>query len=290
MGNRYLYGLITTNHSLSKNDLQVNTILNLTFKKPKKTYDYTISQNTFVFTCNFIGISFLEIPVEFIKDIEYLKVLEYPIEKQKVCVCQVNQEDNLIFNEGNSLGFFGTQMLYNIIDPYENNQLCTPIISLSKDSLGHVIAIRPGISLIENKIYSSISINIIFRCIKSLVHQNKINPSETLSDAKNLSLTEVHVLRREGLKDTENPNVFISPASQGITPLWFYRTHYAWFWTPTEPKNFSMEELLKCNWSLIQGNFPIKVFGGFWHNMPPAQRNVVLIKYLINSGLRFLLG
>ena len=57
-----------------------------------------------------------------------------------------------------------------------------------------------------------------------------------------------------------------------------------------QPKNFSMEELLKCNWSLIQGNFPIKVFGGFWHNMPPAQRNVVLIKYLINSGLRFLLG
>ena len=173
---------------------------------------------------------------------------------------------------------------------YENNSICAPIISLSKDSSGYVVAIRPGISLkLEDEIYSSISMNIVFRCIKSLVHQNKINHKETLSDAKKLSLTEIHVLRKEGLKDTENPNVFISPASQGITPLWFYRTHYAWFWTPTEPKNLSMEEILKCNWSLIQDKYPIKVFGGSWNNIPPAERNITLIKHLINSGLKFLL-
>jgi len=270
--------------------LQVNTVLNLNFKYSEKIYDYTISSNTFVFSCNFIDISFVEIPVEFIKDIDYLKVLEYPIDKQKLYVCQINKEGILSLNEGNSLGLFGTQVLYNITCQYENNSICAPIISLSKDSSGYVVAIRPGISLkLEDKIYSSISMNIILRCIKGLVHQNKINPKETLSDAKKLSLTEIHVLRKEGLKDTENPNVFISPASQGITPLWFYRTHYAWFWTPTKPENFSMEKILKCNWSLIQGNFPIKVFGGFWNNMPPAERNVVLIQYLINSGLRFLL-
>ena len=174
---------------------------------------------------------------------------------------------------------------------YENNSICAPIISLSKDSSGYVVAIRPGICLkLEDKIYSSISMNIVFRCIKSLVHQNKINHKETLSDAKKLSLTEIHILKKEGLKETDNSNVFISPASHGITPLWFYRTHYAWFWTPTEPKNLSMEELIKCNWSLIQGNFPIKAIGGLWNNMAPAERNIALIEYLIKSGLRFLLG
>ena len=138
--------------------------------------------------------------------------------------------------------------------------------------------------------YSALNINIIFRCINGLVHQNKISPSETLSEAKKLSPVEIHVLKREGLKNTENPNTFISPGALGITPLWFYRTHCAWFWTPTGPKNLSMEELLKCNWSLIQGNFPIKAIGGLWNNLAPAERNIVLIKYLINSGLRFLLG
>ena len=83
---------------------------------------------------------------------------------------------------------------------------------------------------------------------------------------------------------------FISPGSLGITPLWFYRTHCAWFWTPAEPKNLNMEELIICNWSLIQGNFPIKAIGGLWNNMAPAERNIALIEYLIKSGLRFLLG
>ena len=232
----------------------------------------------------------MEIPPEPIPYINYLRILEDPIEKQKICDCQVNQEGELTFHDGNSIGFYGALILYNINDQQEDNILCNPIISLSQDSFGDLVGIKQSTSLIfENNIYSALNIKIVLRSIKSLIHQNKINPKETLSDAKKLSLTEIHFLRKEGLKETENPNVFISPASQGITPLWFYRTHYAWFWTPTEPKNFTMEELIKSNWSLIQGNFPIKAIGGIWNNLAPASRNVILIKHLIDSGLRFLL-
>ena len=154
-----------------------------------------------------------------------------------------------------------------------------------------MIAIKQDNSLkFEDETYSALNINIIFRCINGLVYQNKINPLETLSGAKKLSPVEIHVLKKEGLEETENLNVFISPASFGVTPLYFYRTHCAWFWTPAIPKKFNKEELLRCNWSLIQTNFPIRAIGGFWNNLEPAERNIILIKYLIKSGLRFLLG
>ena len=110
----------------------------------------------------------------------------------------------------------------------------------------------------------------------------------TASLAKKLSLIESHILEKEGLKSTDNPDVFISPGSLGITPLWFFRTQYAWYWTPKEPKKFNLDEMKKVNWSLIQSNFPIKAIGGLWNGMAPANRNVILIQFLINSGLRFL--
>ena len=72
----------------------------------------------------------MEIPKEFIADINFLRILEDPIEKEKICVCQVNKEGKLTFSDGNSLGFYGTQILYNINDAYEDNELYTPIISL----------------------------------------------------------------------------------------------------------------------------------------------------------------
>jgi len=91
------------------------------------------------------------------------------------------------------------------------------------------------------------------------------------------------------IKDKDNNVIFESPGEQGITPLWFYRTHYAWFWTPTEPKNFTLEELLKCNWSLIKIGLPIKAFGGKYDGEEPAEKNIKLIQYLIGSKLEFLL-
>ena len=284
-------GILTSNSVLSKTELKVNNVIKLNFKESHKVYDYSIQDKCLLFTCPFLGVSFMEIPDGFIKDIECLEIQENPKEKQIILASQINQEGEIVLCQGNSLSFFGTHILYNINDSYKENAIGTPIISLFGDSLGKIIGINQSDTLNgeNNDQYSVINIDIVMRAIKGLVYKNKIKPSETLSDAKKLSLTEIHILKKEGLKETDNSNVFISPASHGITPLWFYRTHYAWFWTPTEPKNLSMEEILKCNWSLIQDKYPIKVFGGSWNNIPPAERNITLIKHLINSGLKFLL-
>ena len=288
MGNRYLYGLLTSNNILSKDELKVNDKLILNFINSKNIYEFVIKEDTFVFTSPFLDVSIVEIPINSFEKVEYLKIKEVPVERQKILSIHVNSEGKINFVEGNTLGFFGTYIYYNLTNSNLNNSECTPIITLSQDSLGFVIGLYNNYVDIANSAHKTININIILRSIKGLVHQNKITASQTLSPAKKLSLTELHVLRKEGLKETENPYVFISPGSQGITPLWFYRTHYAWFWTPTEPKDFTLDEIKKCNWSLIQTNFPIKAIGGMWNNMGPATRNVILIQFLINSGLRFL--
>ena len=289
--NKNHFGILSSSKILPKTELKINKTIKLNFKETQKIYDFTIDEKSLLFSCPFIGASFMEIPPGFIKDIEYLEIWENPNEKQTILACQINQEGGMDLCKGNTISFFGYHILYDINGSYKENAIGTPIISLFGDSIGKIIGLNQNDTLIgeNNEKYSVINIDIIMRAIKGLVYKNKIKPSETLSDAKKLSLNELHILRKEGLKETDNPNLFISPASQGITPLWFYRTHYAWFWTPTEPKNFSMEELLKCNWSLIQDKFPIKVFGGLWNNIPPADRNIVLIKHLINSELKFLL-
>ena len=286
---RYLYGLLTTNETLSKQDLQTNNEIKLNFKEIKLVYNYTISENTFVFTCPFINVSFVEIPLNTINNVNYLRVLEVPSKEHKISVCQTDENGNIKLCECNSSSFFGTYILYNIDDRKKKIVNASPIVSLSESFFGDLIAINTIINYKEKAYCIGININIILRAIRALVHQNKITKEETLSEPKKLSQTEIHVLKKEGLIETENPNIFISPGSAGITPLWFCRTHYAWFWTPSKPITFSLNDLKMVNWSLIQPNFPIKAIGGIWNNAEPAERNVILIQFLINSGLRFLM-
>ena len=291
IGNRYLYGLLTSNRILSKNELNVGNILHLNFKESQKTYNYQISENTFVFSCDFINISFVEIPEGFIRDIKYLKVMEKPYKTQKISIFQSNQKGYMDSIEGNIKGYFGTYILFNINGSYNINPICTPIISQEQESIGHIVAIKQSNSLHGEytKYYSGINVNILLLAIKSLVKQKKTTASETLSQSKKLSSTEIDLLKNAGLVKTQNPNVFISPESSGVTPLWFYRTHYAWYWTPTKPQSFDKYNLDVCNWSLIHKNFPIKAIGGFWDDLEPAPRNIILINSLIKSGLKFLL-
>ena len=62
------------------------------------------------------------------------------------------------------------------------------------------------------------------------------------------------------------------------------------FWTPKEPNDYSLEEIKKCNWSLIKANRPIIAIGEIYDKEEPASRNVKLIQFLIDSNLSFLLS
>ena len=292
LGKRYLYGLMTINQILSDKYLKAGNKLNLYFEESKQNVNFTIPKNSFVFTCPFLDVSFVEIPLGTFQNIEYLRVCEEPIEGQKIYLIKYTKNEHLSYEEGNIIHYYGADLSYKISNNNKDNILLgAPIISLSKSSLGDVIGINKNLFLdSENQTKLTTNMNIILDSIRIFVYKNITSPLKTLSHPKNLSNSDLQVLNKIGLKDTENPNIFISPASMFITPLWFYRTHYSWFWTPQQPTNYTLEEIKKCNWSLIQENRPITAIGGIYHDVAPAQRNIRLIKLLINSGLRFLIS
>ena len=92
-------------------------------------------------------------------------------------------------------------------------------------------------------------------------------------------------LKSHGLLPCSKPDLFISPSSKYVTPLWFYRTIYAWYWTPTEPENNNIES---SNWIIIYKGCSLKVIGGKWDGMEPAERNINLIHWLESTGLDYL--
>ena len=116
--------------------------LNFKFNEPPKIYDYIIQANDFVFSCDFNEVSFMEIPFGFIDDIEPLNLYKNPIGKEEMLICQIKQGNNLDISKGNIIEKFGTNLLFNVNDSYENNAIGTPLISLSKESFGQVIGLK----------------------------------------------------------------------------------------------------------------------------------------------------
>ena len=96
---------------------------------------------------------------------------------------------------------------------------------------------------------------------------------------------EIDELEEGGLKETNSPNIFISPASIFVTPLWFYRSNHAWYWTPNKPVN---DDENIPNWIIIYPGCSLKVIGGTWDGVEPAERNIKLIHWLEATSFKYL--
>jgi hypothetical protein len=103
---------------------------------------------------------------------------------------------------------------------------------------------------------------------------------------KILTNTELNELTVHGLIASLNPEIFISPQSDYVTTLWFYRTNYAWYWTPTYPKDNNIEN---SNWIIICPSRSLIVIGSEWNGCEPAERNIDLIHWLESTGFDFLI-
>jgi hypothetical protein len=118
-------GILTSYKNLSRDQLKKDCSMRLNFKfnEPPKIYDYIIQANDFVFSCDFNEVSFMEIPFGFIDDIEPLNLYKNPIGKEEMLVCQTKQGNNLDISKGNIIEKFGTNILFNVNDSYENNAI-----------------------------------------------------------------------------------------------------------------------------------------------------------------------
>ena len=296
MGSRYsffLYGLLTRHSILSEKQIKPGKELQLYFRGSNQYIKHIIQDDSFIFSCPFLDVSFVEIPFQTIQNVEYLQTIKECTKGQNIIFLKNNYRDDLSVIAGNIIDFYGTDICYEIDEKYEGYPLPgSAILSISSGSSVEIIGVNKGIDLdSENQNSRALNINIIIDAINSLFSQNILKPPQTISPAKKLSYSEIIALEKEGLTITNNPDLFISPGTfLLITPLWFYRTQYAWFWTPTEPKDYSLEEIKKCNWSIIKANRPIFAIGGFYDSLPPAPRNVELIHFLIDSNLSFLIS
>ena len=131
IGNRYLYGLMTNNQSLSDKEIKVGNKLNLYFEESKQNLAYIIQEGSFVFSCPLLDVTFVEIPQGTFQNVDYLRVCESPIEGQKIYIIKYSSEGDLSHVEGNILNYYGTDFTFNISEGNDEKEFYgSAIISL----------------------------------------------------------------------------------------------------------------------------------------------------------------
>lgn len=184
----------------------------------------------------------------------------------------------LAFAQGNVNSLWGTCILHDVSTNHGSSGSGT--VSMHT---GEVVAIhcarRP-----EIKANVAVRAPVAIQAIKKVINANIAHHKP----AKDLNHRELQEFQTLGLHPTENKFLFISPASPFVTPLWFYRTNHACYWTPTLPDSYYETELRRCNWLEIGVGKSKSVIGGYWDGQMPASRNIVLIDKLAATGFYYL--
>jgi hypothetical protein len=275
-----LFGLITNNHVLPSDTLVPNSVINLRFEALQDNVTLTIRAGSFRFTdpfidCTFVGIESGEQVGPLIQS-NFLPISESHGIHQRVWVAQHMEGGELVVDNGDIRCRWGFDYLHEV------NTECGASGSALCDCEGRVVGLhkarRP-----QDKCYVATGMHYV-----ALALRNTLGSWRSTLPAKRLSQAEIQELKDHGLEPTGNPNVFISPASSGVTALWFYRANHAWYWTSKGPHTFDVQDLKQCSWSVIWHNEPDRAIGGYWDGVRPARRNRKLIAWLISTGLRFL--
>jgi hypothetical protein len=275
-----LFGLITNNHILSPDAIVPNSTIRLDFETPPASASLTVNSTTFWFTDPLIDCTFVAIdPADQVGPLalsNFLSINESAQIDEPVLAVQLTEGHDLIVESGGIRCRWGFDYLREVNTEYgsSGSALC--------DRQGRAVALHSAMRE-EDHCHVATGMHYI-----AVALRNTFGSGRSAKSAKGLSNAELNELENNGLKSTANPDVFISPASLHVTPLWFYRTNHAWYWTPTQPDSLRMEDLKKSNWSVIWRDEPVRVIGGFWDGQGPASRNCQLIAWLISTGLRFL--
>ena len=280
-------GLITINDFID-DKIIYNAKITLNFLLEEKTINFN-PQDYFCFSDAFINIFFIELKNPEFNEFEFIYLEENDNNLNNVYIIKDLKSKIL------SKGIIATRWGYKLLHTISNEQSLqgSPIVSLDNNRIigihtnkqiegehGGVfcegINMKAAIQAIRVLYKSYISDKFAF------IQKNNIFSQKEL---KLLTDSEINELKEHGLISTAIPELFISPRSLYVTPLWFYRTNYAWYWTPKEPVNDNIE---KPNWIIIYPECSLKVIGGYWDGQEPAQRNINLIHWLESTGLDYL--
>lgn len=281
-GNR-LCGLVTNNHVLPQEQLLNGQNFQLIFDANQRHQTIHLSENRFRFTCQLLDITFVEFsPEELPSEVSFLSPSESITEKNTYAfITQHPLGGCCALAQGYVKKIWGFDLEHKIST--EPGSSGSPLV----DNDGNVIGIHKAGVISKNINKATDAFYLLFALRTLIMEKSDTSIGQAISNARQLSSSEKNELKEMGLKETSSPYVFISPASFGVTTLWFYRTNFGWFWTPEKPNSFRLTHLQDCNWSLVHSDFEIKAIGGFYDQEKPAKRNVQLIECLADTGLRY---
>ena len=284
--NQILCGVMTNNHVLDESRLG-----------DEQNVQFCLHNNEMItvplrgvgirFTCPLLDVTFIEL-----KEAYVLRMGHHGVQFLNLCsshqctrpgtaiaVMQYPQNHSkLAFAQGNVHSLWGTCILHDVSTNYGSSG--SGIVSMR---IGEVVAIhcarRP-----EMKVNVGVRAPVAIQAIEKIINVKIAHHKP----AKDLNHRELQELRMLGLHPTKNKFLFISPSSLHVTPLWFYRTNHAWYWTPTRPDSYDVIELRRCNWLEIGVGKSKSVIGGYWHGQRPASRKRVLIDKLAATGFKYL--
>jgi len=276
------FGLFTTNHVLHEEILSADHLVTITFYDSDRKIRVRLN-TTFRFTCSLLDVTFIHFDQQLVDEMIMISrsflILDSSwigTDGDQLWVVQSSESCSGLHPNvvaGRFYCFYGCDAFHK---PEKDNLLCgSPVVTID----GNVVGIHKG--RVHNTAYncnvavsSKYLLHAIY-CYENLPKQLVCNPS-----ALN-KLYEGKVCQQNLERCTE-PNLkflmYISPMTQVgttlvITPIWFVPTSHGWYWTPTDP----FDSDCYSNWMTVHN---LKVIGGYWHNIEPANKNIIIINWL----------
>ena len=244
-------------------------------------------ENIFIFSDEFLNISFIELKN---CDFDYIDVFDGDkIDKipDTINLIKYSKEINAYNNAyGNSLEKWGVFLIYHELDDilymnYKSTSTTSGLII--NDKLFGIYK--------QNIFKNEIATNIDVICkVMELNYSERNNIKNSVYFFKKvrqhiLNEEEIDELKKIGFELTDIPNILISPPAFMTTPIWFYRTKHAWYWTPTRPEK---DNINRSNWMIISPKNSVKVIGGIYNGQEPAPKNIDLIRTLEATKFKYL--
>ena len=279
--NEICHGLFTNNHVLTEEMLaDSDNHVNLNFESVKSGVRLSL-KNSFRFTCPLLDVTFIRFEEDVVKAVHELKCEFLTVHfnwtgkkgDQLLIIQNPGSCSGLQVASGAFYRMHGFDILHKASTDYGSSG--SPLFTCD----GKVIGIHKRRSAKETDHYN---IAVSAKAVLGAIYNFKTLPKRLISNPRALSkqyedqIFQQKLIRATSTEPSRYAIMYVSSATRFIvtliTPIWFIPTSHGWYWTPTDP--FGKEDV---NWMSVHN---LKVIGGYWHNIEPADKNIVIIKWL----------
>ena len=248
-----------------------------------------IPKDHFCFSDKFIDITFIELKGNEYDTFHFLKVEEINTISDSVYAFSNLKEKKISVGSMNEN--YGFKIYHNVL--LNNDHIGSALVSQDNNKIIGICTNKMAENDKKESLNVAIDVKYAIKSIRILFDSYSHDKTAFIKkedgyiqkDLKILNDKEIKELKDHGLESTSIPELFISPKTLLVTQLWFYRTIYAWYWTPVEPKDNNFEI---SNWLIICPECSLKAVGSEWNGKEPNVKNIDLIHWLESTGLNYL--